>query len=1427
MKKIILLLVSLFGLGCFSQSIVVDTNKYTIDELVKDVLVQKLCVPVNSINWSTGTKFGSTNGIGYFENTNPNFPLSSGVILSTGNVMNVPGPNTTDLNDGNVAWGKDSDLEDALLKAGITMKSTNATFLEFDFVPFSPNFDFKFLFASEEYGTFQCDFSDAFAFLLTNKSTGTTTNLAVVPNSTDPISVVTIRNSLYNSSCTSVNANYFGVFNGGSNAATSATNFNGQTVLMSASSNSLIPFTTYHIKLVIADREDNQADSAIFLGANSFNVGQDVLGPDLTIANKTAICDKGSHTLVSGLDPTIYSFEWTFNGNSIGGNTPDLTVTQPGTYGLTYTIISSKCIVTIDLINVEFNKPVVTPDPVDLPLCNSSQASYTFNLSYNTPIVSVPGNQISYHASILDANSNSNPLPGSYTIDSGNLPVPIWVRIANITTGCFITKSFELKLTPAPIANQPTNLVRCETTIDSKKANFIISSQTPSILGGQDPTIYSVSYYRSIADANAGINPINIALAYTSGGETIVAKVINKIDPTCFQITSFDLIVRPRPTLDKIPDQYVCVSYTLPVLTNPGNYYSGPNRGLPMLSAGDKITSDQTIYIYYENTGTLVCFNETKFNVKIVTSLDLSVKDQIACDRYLLPKLNYDIRYFTKPGGPTISGNIELFGGSTSITTSQTVYTYFESTDINSSCQILEGQIDITINNTPKVTGGPFKDEFDCTSYSLIPMTVGNYYTFDTTTGVYTLAVSPITKTTKLYVFATNASCKSPDITFTVCIGTFNLTDKNVCTSYNLTPAPVGEYRDAPNGGGNIIPPGLITTSKTIYTYVPGAICNPDKFTITTNAPFLTEPSNETRCEGQDYLLSPQVEGGKYYTKSGGPLTAGNIELIPNVDKITTNTRVFIYKPSTTLVGCYNEKSFLITFNKRPIIDSRGDIGPECNSYKLTPLTNGKYYENPNGVGLLPDNYEVKQTKTIYIYATNPNDSSCDKESSFVVTINNVMVDPAPAQLSHCVSFTFPPLPTPDNFYYDAPGGPNGVGNIIAPNTTIYALINAPILKTYYVYHEEISRGKICHNENPFTLIVAPKPVANAVDPLTTTKCDNFGTNDGIFEFNLKETTIRNEVLKGQTPDADFTLTFYNSKDDAENTKNPIPNPSTYQNKKPLSDSVWIRVQNNTVPVSCFDVTELKLKVNLLPEPKLQANYYLCEDYKTGTLLSPVTLDTGLNTSNYTFQWTLDGKPYGGNTFWIKTTQEGTYEVKATNKSTLCPKTASGRVIKYTPYLELIYSDAFDNPTFVSVNVLGSNSGNYEYQLDNQPFQESNIFINVSPGNHIISARDKDGHCNPAPLNVAIINYPKFFTPNGDRHNETWNIPHLALIYPNAPIHIYDRYGKLLKKISPSTEGWDGIFNGQPLPSDDYWFTVEYDEKGTSKIFKSHFALKR
>ena len=60
-------------------------------------------------------------------------------------------------------------------------------------------------------------------------------------------------------------------------------------------------------------------------------------------------------------------------------------------------------------------------------------------------------------------------------------------------------------------------------------------------------------------------------------------------------------------------------------------------------------------------------------------------------------------------------------------------------------------------------------------------------------------------------------------------------------------------------------------------------------------------------------------------------------------------------------------------------------------------------------------------------------------------------------------------------------------------------------------------------------------------------------------------------------------------------------------------------------------------------------------------------------------------------------------------------------------------------------------------------------------------------------------------------------------------IYIFDRYGKLIKQLSPSadSQGWDGTMNGSPLPSTDYWFRVEFSEQGVAKEFKAHFSLKR
>lgn len=80
---------------------------------------------------------------------------------------------------------------------------------------------------------------------------------------------------------------------------------------------------------------------------------------------------------------------------------------------------------------------------------------------------------------------------------------------------------------------------------------------------------------------------------------------------------------------------------------------------------------------------------------------------------------------------------------------------------------------------------------------------------------------------------------------------------------------------------------------------------------------------------------------------------------------------------------------------------------------------------------------------------------------------------------------------------------------------------------------------------------------------------------------------------------------------------------------------------------------------------------------------------------------------------------------------------------------------------------------------------------------------------------------PKFFTPNGDGVNDLWQIT--GSINQNYSINVFDRYGKLLQKLMPNS-GWDGNFNGNPVPSTDYWFELIFEN---GKTERGHFSLKR
>ena len=153
-------------------------------------------------------------------------------------------------------------------------------------------------------------------------------------------------------------------------------------------------------------------------------------------------------------------------------------------------------------------------------------------------------------------------------------------------------------------------------------------------------------------------------------------------------------------------------------------------------------------------------------------------------------------------------------------------------------------------------------------------------------------------------------------------------------------------------------------------------------------------------------------------------------------------------------------------------------------------------------------------------------------------------------------------------------------------------------------------------------------------------------------------------------------------------------------------------------------------------------------------------------------------------------------------------------------------TEAFAENQKITVTAIAA-GGDYLYKLDDGPFQSSPVFEYVASGSHSITVMDQEGCSMPITKNdILVINYPKYFTPNNDGFNDTWNVKELSS-QPSAYIRIFDRYGKFLKQISPNGNGWNGAFNGYLLPADDYWFVIHYLENNIIKEFKSHFALKR
>lgn len=419
MKKTIFILFILSFTVSFSQNITVNET-FTPQQLIENILVNSGCVSVSNFS-ASGGNFGTGEfSYGYFNSNGSAFPFSEGIILSTGKLNSSIGPNSNFSDDGTgIGWAGDTDLNLAL---GLS-NTFNASVLEFDFVPNANNISFEYIFSSEQYllnpSSGQCNFTDGFAFLLKEASATSYQNLALIPGTSTPVRVNTVRGS--GTICPPANETYFDAFNSGSYPTT----YDGQTKILTAQS-LVTPGTLYHIKLVIADEGNARFDSGIFLRAGSF-ISEKDLGADRLIATGNPLCN-GDNLILNATQTGATNYQWFLDGNPVGTNSPTYNATTAGTYEVEIDINAS-CTLTGSIVIEYAPNLVVLKDEFDL--CDTNLDGLTaFDLAtIQTQIFSsLPAG---FTIGLFDSTTSTTPLPSSYTNTTPFQQI-IYARITNI-----------------------------------------------------------------------------------------------------------------------------------------------------------------------------------------------------------------------------------------------------------------------------------------------------------------------------------------------------------------------------------------------------------------------------------------------------------------------------------------------------------------------------------------------------------------------------------------------------------------------------------------------------------------------------------------------------------------------------------------------------------------------------------------------------------------------------------------------------------------------------------------------------------------------------------------------------------------------------------------------------------------------------------
>jgi len=289
------------------------------------------------------------------------------------------------------------------------------------------------------------------------------------------------------------------------------------------------------------------------------------LGPDQNL------CGFDTYEIIAD-SPFADTWEWYCNGFIIEGEiSSSLIVSETCTY--TVIVFDEQCEAQAqDSVTITFGEEAVANSVDDIITCDDISGDEIEDFDLEIQTAGILGTQpatdfnVTYHLTLAEAQANTGALMSPYTNVSN--PQTIFVRIEDANaTFCSATTSFDLIISgPTPTATGDP-IEECDDDTDGTTL-FDLAAHDSNILNGQSDTDFTVSYYESEADAEAGTGAIDTSVLYSSASQTIYARVESNVAFDCYSTTPFELIVKPLPSTSFTTDfdYEVCPNATVPIL---------------------------------------------------------------------------------------------------------------------------------------------------------------------------------------------------------------------------------------------------------------------------------------------------------------------------------------------------------------------------------------------------------------------------------------------------------------------------------------------------------------------------------------------------------------------------------------------------------------------------------------------------------------------------------------------------------------------------------------------------------------------------------------------------------------------------------------------------------------------------------------------